>query len=675
MGRVSCAAGAVAMMAGSLVLLGWALNIDELRSVVPGLATMKINTALGLLCCGLALFLKSIYHLRFAKTLAATNADHTGALIGTITSLFALLTLSQDIFGINLRIDQLFGMDPFTAAPRPPGRMSIATATCLTLLGAAIALLDRMPRTSQLLSMLVLLISTLAVLGYAYGVESLYKMLPFSTMAIHTASGLWILSFGTLLSRPQQCVHRLFTANTVGGKIARRLLPGALLVPLIVGVYCRAGSRLNLYPEEFQLAVFALCTVVMLAALIWWNAKLLDRSDQRRQHLEADRDQVLALEQTARQSAERAIKARDQLLAVFSHELRTPLTPALLLITSLQKRAASMPEDIQLDLDIIHNNIRDQVMQVNRLMDYVGLKQGTISLHRVTNDLHALVREAAAWVETPFREKSITFTTELNATKTGVDVDSRRIVQSIQTLLSNALKFTREGGCVVLRTFDAPDGKVGFELVDTGIGIQAEMMEQIFTAFEHTNAPLSQRVSGMRIGLSLARAIVELQGGTLTARSEGRDKGATLTLLIPLSSADAAERQRGSTPMEQLKLLVVEDNTDALKAMEALLRAAGHNVTSAASAEEAIDIARSSKIDLIISDIGLPDMSGWEMMRQIRSKRPISGIAVSGFVSDEDQRKSLDAGYALHLSKPIDMQRLHDAIHSTRAERLRDDNV
>src|SRR5262249_29427144 len=161
---------------------------------------------------------------------------------------------------------------------------------CIVLIASAIALVDTATRTSQVLSITGLLISMLGLIAYAYGIKALYGIAPYATMAVHTAAGLCILAVGHLMVRPRRCVHSLLTRNTVGGSTARRLLPATVLVPLIVGWIRLRGQQFGYYDTEFGLAIFALSNILILTALVWWNASQMDATDARRRNIEADRD-------------------------------------------------------------------------------------------------------------------------------------------------------------------------------------------------------------------------------------------------------------------------------------------------------------------------------------------------------------------------------------------------
>jgi CheY-like chemotaxis protein len=253
---------------------------------------------------------------------------------------------------------------------------------------------------------------------------------------------------------------------------------------------------------------------------------------------------------------------------------------------------------------------------------------------------------------------------EYLASRSNVCADPTRLAQVLGYLLDNALKFTPAEGSVRLRTFDDVENRLGVELTDTGIGIRAEAMDRLFGAFEPGDRSMTRTYGGLGIGLKIARALVELHGGTLCAASEGVNRGAKFTIRLP-GARDGAASPKPGEPCgngSPLRILLVEDNVQTLRALERLLRTRGHLVKAATSAGEALAAAQGKVFDLLICDIGLPDRTGWDLLAALKDQGPIIGIAVSGFATDEDRDRSLKAGFAAHLIKPIDMSQLEQAI-------------
>ncbi len=272
-------ASLIALVVGGLVLSGWIFGVEPLKSVFPGFSTMKANTAIGLVLAGAALWLandeKQGREKRFILRVCAL-----------LVSLLGLLTLGEFIFGRNLGIDQLIFKDPQTATTSSPGRMSIVTALNFSLIGTALLLLDTKTRQryypSQFFALAAGALTSTALVGYLYGVESLYNVSSFSSIAIHTALSFVLLALGILCARPQQGIMEIVSAKNIGGEILRRLVPIALLIPVALGWLRLWGQQAGLYETAFGVALMAISTTVLLGIIIWWTANRLNHVDLNR---------------------------------------------------------------------------------------------------------------------------------------------------------------------------------------------------------------------------------------------------------------------------------------------------------------------------------------------------------------------------------------------------------
>jgi len=290
---LSKAASLATSLLGALVLLGWMFDLVALKSVLPGLVTMKVNTALAFLLAGLSLW------VRREKPVA----QRTGRLAQTCAlavALVGLLTLSQYLLGWDLGIDQLLFQEPVEAAgTSSPGRMAPLTALNFILLGFALALLDvetdRWPRLAQVLVLPPAVVALLALIGYAYGIQALYGIASYTQMALHTAAAFTVLCIAILLSRPERGLMALITSEGTGGTVARRLLPAAVLVPVVLGWLRWRGEEAGLYDTRFGVALFAISMIVALALLVWRSAFFLDRADKERQRTQEELDRFFTL--------------------------------------------------------------------------------------------------------------------------------------------------------------------------------------------------------------------------------------------------------------------------------------------------------------------------------------------------------------------------------------------
>jgi len=667
--RASLACAAAAGAISVTALLGWALHLPLLVSIRPGLATMKVNTAVAVLLCAMASLLRE-------RNRHDAIATHRRVQLNRLADGFALLsfaitaiTLLQYLIDRDFGFDRLLYNDTGVPPHGHPGRMSIATASGIGLIAAGIFLLDRLKRISLALVSGGLAIGALGLLGYAYGFESLYRTAPFSSMAVNTAASICLLAISAMTARPRRYLHHLFLSNSSGGSVARRLLPATVLVPMALGWLCLAGIRAGYFEIQFGIAIFTLSTIVILAVLIWWNALLIDQTELHRRRVEHDRDGLLVREQIARARAEKALLARDQLLAMVSHELRTPLTPALLTATALEHRA-NLPIDVQEDLHLIHEQIEIEAHLIDDLLDMASLNQGKLVLNTQIVNVHDIARAAAALFGQQLAEKKISLSIELNSAEPMLRVDPKRFLQVMTHLFSNAIKFTPLGGKVMLKSFDTP-GCMAFEVTDSGVGIQPETLSRIFDAFEQADPSTKRSFGGMGLGLTISRQLVQLHGGTLSAHSKGASQGASFVVELPRSTEGGKRPgaiREGAAEVAGLSILLVEDNAQSLWAMEQILASHGHEVVATANASDALTVANKRSFDLLISDLGLPDLSGWELMRRLRTSHAIPGIAVSGFVSAEDRAKSAHSGFRIHLDKPLDISQLMSAIEAIRAE-------
>jgi len=389
-----------------------------------------------------------------------------------------------------------------------------------------------------------------------------------------------------------------------------------------------------------------------------------------RKRAEHERDELLVRERQARAVAERASRAKDEFLAVLSHELRTPLTPVLLTVT-LMEGYPGLSEEVRRDLATVRRNVELEARLIDDLLDLTRIARGKLKLDLQTADAHALVRSAC---EICNQGEEVKLTIDLSATRHHVRGDPARLQQVFWNLLNNAYKFTPAGGRITVTSRNTPDGKLRVEVTDTGVGIDPELLPRIFAAFEqgHTEA---RRFGGLGLGLAISKALVDAQGGRLAARSDGPGTGATFVVELPTVRAPVVRpaTQPGgaddaSRAGRRLRILIVEDHEPTRYVMTKLLADLGHSPVSAGDVGSAMQAARDNPIDLVISDLGLPDGSGHELMKQIRRQYDVRGIALSGYGMEEDLRRSEEAGFAEHLTKPVDLGRLEAAIRRVTAQ-------
>lgn len=389
------------------------------------------------------------------------------------------------------------------------------------------------------------------------------------------------------------------------------------------------------------------------------------------QHHKSQEQRIrLLTEQAARAQAEAENRAKDQFLAVLSHELRTPLSAVMMSVSALEQEG-DIPERSCELLSIIKRNVNLEARLIDDLLDITRISRGKLELRKELVDLHEQIHDTVVTCcGSEIQTKGVEISLSLNAARHHVLGDPARLQQVLWNLVKNAVKFTPEGGAVSITTFDGDAGNTVIEVKDTGIGIDAEALPKIFHAFEQADRDITRKFGGLGLGLAICRALVEMHGGSISAHSGGPNQGATFRVELPPAPA-ATPKHHGLRPSGPLRasngergvsILLVEDHPDTARAMKTLLNLRGYDVRSAGSIAEALAAADDSTFDVLVSDIGLPDGSGLELMRQLLTRRPVKGIALSGFGMEEDVNRSREAGFAEHLTKPIDLKQLEAAI-------------
>ena len=364
----------------------------------------------------------------------------------------------------------------------------------------------------------------------------------------------------------------------------------------------------------------------------------------------------------AKESAEAASKAKDHFLSVLSHELRTPLTPVLAEISYLETQLG-LPQEFLQHIGMIRRNLELEARLVDDLLDLTRIRRQKICLHYEVVDVHQMLRNAIEMVQSVIDTKSIDAAVSLRANRHDVWGDPDRLQQVFMNLLSNAAKFTPKKGLITVRTSNVAGDRIRIEVGDNGIGIETDMLFRLFNAFEQTDR--TRRYGGLGLGLSIAKSLVELHQGTITAVSDGPDLGAMFA--VELETVAPAEPPPAPETAENdaapgCRILFVEDHDDTRRVMERLLTHIGCAVTSASSVQEALTIGETEPFDLLVSDLGLPDGCGAQIMEELKSRTSIRGIAISGLGEQEDLRRSREAGFEMHLIKPINFATLKEAI-------------
>jgi PAS domain S-box-containing protein len=391
-----------------------------------------------------------------------------------------------------------------------------------------------------------------------------------------------------------------------------------------------------------------------------------DITDQKR--AAAEREHLLEAERAARAEAERTSRVKDDFVAMVSHELRTPLN-AILGWTQLMTRARTDPSVMTRGLDVIARNTRLQAQLISDLLDISRIVAGKLQIETRRVDLRSVVGQAIEIIEDEALAQGVAIVRELDEGVSLVSGDASRLQQVVWNLLSNAIKFTPRGGQVRV-SLRVRGARALVEVADAGSGIHPDFLPRVFDRFQQADRSITRRFGGLGLGLSIVKHLVELHGGEVTAASAGEGHGATFTVSLPLVS-DATDYERRRAPadgsdvgvdLDAIRLLVVEDEADTLEFLRRLLTTHGATVLTAASAGEALSLVRDGRPDLLISDIGLPEMDGYDLIQKVRREsspgRDIPAIALTAYARSEDRTRALRAGYQAHIAKPVEPNEL-----------------
>ena len=366
------------------------------------------------------------------------------------------------------------------------------------------------------------------------------------------------------------------------------------------------------------------------------------------------------------EEAQAANRAKDHFMAALSHELRTPLTPVLMAVAAMQNDS-DLPSETQDLLAMMRRNIELEARLIDDLLDATRIHNGKLTFKPVQVDAHELLQHCLETIGWEVQDRQFRFISEFSARHYHVQADPVRLQQVFLNLLKNAVKFTPGAGTITVRTFNPNDTKIAVQVEDTGIGISAQAKPRIFDAFEQGDASGQPRFGGLGLGLSISKAIVEAHGGDIGADSPGPDCGSTFTVTLSCIEAANQTLTTASEPAASkrpLHLLVVEDHSPTRAILARLLTRSGHQVVTAGTVAEALALFSAHPCDVLITDLGLPDGSGVELMEALQKRGPIIGIALSGYGMETDLNQTKQAGFIAHLTKPIKMEELLQILSS-----------
>ncbi len=659
-----------------VVLIGWGLDLETLKSVMPGKVAMNPGgTAIGFLLCGVALWLSSpaltemkspseqdLPPFRIDSKTFRSRSRQVAIACGLGVILLSVIRIVDYGFGFDWGPDRwLFAnkLDLYDI----PNRMAPNTAMNFLLCGLALVLLDwEWPlrfRIAEVFTLCAALISLLAIVGYAYSSVSLIGIETYIPMALNTAVSFAVLCLGILCARPSQGLMSIISDSGAGGVMARRLLPAAILIPTLLGWLRWWAQQQGWFDQVMGLSLFVMVIVVVFSALIWWSAASLNVSDAALRH--------------ARIEAETANRAKSEFLANMSHEIRTPMN-GIIGMTDLLADTPLAGEQREF-LGLIQQSADSLLRLLNDILDFSKIEAGRLELEEIEFDLRECVGKALKLFLIKTDEKGIELAVRIDPEIPARFVgDSGRLRQIIVNFVGNAIKFTEEGEVVVDVNSDeltVDTAVLHFTVRDTGIGIPKDKQQKVFEAFSQVDTSTTRRFGGTGLGLTISTRLIEMMGGRVWLESEP-GVGTTFHFLIRLGIA-SDQRPRRKVDLSRLsgtRVLIIDDNSTNRRILKELLSHWRLRSEMARGGEEALEMAEQANLagdsfDLILLDYHMPTVDGFQFVERFmktESRSHCQIIMLSSSVSGLEATRARQLGIARFMTKPVIASELLDGI-------------
>jgi two-component system, sensor histidine kinase and response regulator len=556
--QVPSIAGGTVVILGAFVLAAWALDLSIVTKATRGFPMIPL-TALCFVLAGGSL----ITAVRARRNSTTEAIQQTlAALVGTI----ALITLYEYARDSGSGIDLLLFGDKLVDMPwNPPGRIAINSAATLLLFALALLSIghDRRNRDlrAQMFATPALLVPLVALLGYVFGVKGMYSLSHSSGMAMPTAIGHLVLGVGILFANRERGVPALLMDEGAAGVLTRRLLPAAIVVPVVLGLFRLAGETGGFYETEFGVSLFAVSSIVTFVVLVLWSARALRESDKERvdllvmeQNARAIAERARAEAEAARAEAERANTIKTDFLAVMSHELRTPLTAIMGYEELLSDGITGPVTELQRQqLGRINASARHLLGLIDEILTFARVDVGRERVRWESMSVNKTLDDAASLIEPMASAKKLDYVIELLDEDQAIQTDPTKFRQMLVNLLSNAVKFTDKGG--VRLSTSVPAGMLEIRIADTGVGIDAAHVEHVFEPFWQLEQSATRKAGGTGLGLSVTRKLARLLGGDVTVASRV-GSGTTFLLKLPLMAPAGETVSRRDTPTTPTEPLV-----------------------------------------------------------------------------------------------------------------------